>query len=126
MLGDGRTGADLVQSDVDHVSFTGSVATGRRIEKACAERSITASLELGGKDAAIVLADAPLDRTVQGIMWGAFNMAGQNCSSIERLIVQRPIAEKFLARLAEATKTLKTGPETAISSAFINRLIFSV
>src|SRR6185312_13004472 len=70
--GAGDVGAALVASGVDLVVFTGSVATGRRIAVACAERLVPCSLELGGKDAAIVLEDCNLERTARGLVWGAF------------------------------------------------------
>ena len=85
------------------------VRTGRRIAVACAERLVPCSLELGGKDAAIVLADANLERAAQGIVWGAFTNAGQNCGSIERVYVESAIAEPFLARVAELAKALRPG-----------------
>jgi acyl-CoA reductase-like NAD-dependent aldehyde dehydrogenase len=121
-LGDGALGAELIQSGVDHVVFTGSVATGRKIEKICAERSVTCGLELGGKDAAIVLADAPFDRTVQGVMWGAFNMTGQNCASIERLIVEKAIADKLIAALRSETQKLHCGPDYKIDDTDVGPL----
>ena len=101
-----ETGAELVASDVDLVVFTGSVATGKKIAAACAERLIPCSLELGGKDAAVVLADADLERTARGLVWGAFTNAGQNCASIERAYVEKSIADKLIARIVELTNEL--------------------
>lgn len=109
--GDGSVGASIVAGDVDLVIFTGSVATGRKIAVACAERLIPCSLELGGKDAAIVLADARLERAANGVVWGAFNNAGQNCGSIERVYVERPIADAFIKRVVELTKELRPGKD---------------
>ena len=107
--GAGDVGAALVAADVDLVVFTGSVRTGKRIALACAERLVPCSLELGGKDAAIVLADANLERAARGIVWGAFTNAGQNCASIERVYVESAIADRFLARVAELTRELRPG-----------------
>lgn len=99
-FGDGAVGAALLEADVDAVVFCGSVATGRKVAARCAERMIPCSLELGGKDAAIVLADCDLDRTVAGITQWALNNAGQDCSSIERLYVEASVADGLVARLA--------------------------
>ncbi len=104
--GGADVGADLVAADVDMVVFTGSVATGKKIAAACAERLIPCSLELGGKDAAVVLDDAPIERTARGLVWGAFTNAGQNCASIERAYVVRSVAEKLLARVVALTDAL--------------------
>lgn len=106
--GDGAVGEQLVRSDVDLVVFTGSVATGRKIGAICGERLIPCGLELGGKDAAIVLADADLERAARGVVWGAFNNAGQNCASIERVYVESAIAEAFRAKVVELTKAMET------------------
>lgn len=111
--GGGDVGAAVVD-EADIVVFTGSVATGRRVAVRCAERLIPCSLELGGKDAAIVLADAPIERTANGIVWGAFTNAGQNCASIERVYVDRKIADKLVPRLVELTKKLEPGRDTAV------------
>ena len=111
--GGGDLGAAVVDQ-ADLVVFTGSVATGKRVAVRCAERLIPCSLELGGKDAAIVFADAPLERTANGLVWGAFTNAGQNCASIERVYVERAIADKLIARIVELTKALRPGVDTAV------------
>ncbi|HTJ82079.1 MAG TPA: aldehyde dehydrogenase family protein, partial [Polyangiaceae bacterium] len=99
-------GAELVAADVDLVVFTGSVATGKKIAVACAERFVPCSLELGGKDAAVVLADADVERTARGLVWGAFTNAGQNCASIERAYVVEAVAEKLVPRVVELVNAL--------------------
>jgi acyl-CoA reductase-like NAD-dependent aldehyde dehydrogenase len=106
--GDGAVGEELVRANVDLVVFTGSVATGRKIGAICGERLIPCGLELGGKDAAIVLADADLERAARGVVWGAFNNAGQNCASIERVYVESAIADAFKAKVVELTKAMET------------------
>jgi acyl-CoA reductase-like NAD-dependent aldehyde dehydrogenase len=111
--GDAAAGRAVVAADVDLMVFTGSVATGRAIAVACAERLLPCSLELGGKDAAIVLEDCNLERAAQGICWGAFTNAGQNCAAIERVYVHEKIADRFIARLVELTKALRPGVDTA-------------
>src|SRR5687768_6902975 len=66
-------------------------------------------LELGGKDAAVVCADADLDRAAQGVVWGAFVNAGQTCASVERVYVDHAVAEAFTARVVEETRRLRLG-----------------
>ncbi len=112
--GGGDVGHALVQADVDLVVFTGSVATGRRIAVACAERLIPCSLELGGKDAAIVLKDCKLERTANGLVWGAFTNAGQNCASIERVYIDKAIAGELIPKIVAAAKALRPGVDTAV------------
>ncbi len=109
--GDGVVGAALVSGGVDHVSFTGSVATGRKVALLCAERLISCSLELGGKAAAIVMDDADMDRAVNGILWAKFHNAGQNCSAVERIYVHQRVAEQFTSRFLEAASRLRVGLE---------------
>ncbi len=101
-----EVGQSLVDCDVDLVVFTGSVRTGKAIAVRCAERLIPTSLELGGKDAAIVLKDANLERAARGVVWGAFTNHGQNCASIERVYVEAPIAEAFIKRVVALTNAL--------------------
>jgi acyl-CoA reductase-like NAD-dependent aldehyde dehydrogenase len=104
--GAGDVGAALCTADVDLVCFTGSVATGRKVAHACAERLVPCALELGGKDAAIVLADANLDRAANGIVWGALTNAGQNCASVERVYVEQPVAEELTRKIVDAVEAL--------------------
>ncbi len=99
----------LDHSDVVKVLFTGSVEVGRHVARRCAERLVPAQLELGGKDAAVVAADANLERTARGVVWGAFVNSGQTCASIERLYVERPIYDRLLRRIVELTSELKIG-----------------
>ena len=98
--GDGQTGATLVDL-VDAVVFTGSVATGRLVAQAAARAFVPAFLELGGKDPAIVLAGADLDRAASAILWGGTANAGQSCQSIERVYVAREAHDEFLALLVD-------------------------
>ncbi|MFO0592118.1 MAG: aldehyde dehydrogenase family protein [Polyangiaceae bacterium] len=111
--GDGEAAQAILDEGVDAVVFTGSVATGRRVAVQCAERLIPCSMELGGKDAAIVLSDCKLERTANGLVWGAFTNAGQNCASIERVYVERPIADQLIAKVVELTNKLRPGVDTA-------------
>jgi acyl-CoA reductase-like NAD-dependent aldehyde dehydrogenase len=107
VLGAGDVGAELCAADVDLVVFTGSVATGRKVAHACAEKLVPCSLELGGKDAAIVLADANLDRAANGVVWGAMMNAGQNCASVERVYVEKAVAEEFTRKVVAAVGKLR-------------------
>ena len=107
--GAGDVGAALAAADVDLVVFTGSVVTGRKVAHACAERLVPCALELGGKDAAIVLADADLERAAHGVVWGAMMNAGQNCASVERVYVDKAVAEAFTKRVVDVVASLRPG-----------------
>ncbi|MFB9628011.1 aldehyde dehydrogenase family protein [Nonomuraea helvata] len=111
--GDGETGAALVDL-VDAVVFTGSVETGRLVAGSAARAFVPAFLELGGKDPAIVLAGADLERAASAILWGGTANAGQSCQSIERVYVAREVHDEFLGLLVDkATRvglTCEGGP----------------
>lgn len=98
VAGDGANGAQLVEL-VDVVAFTGSVATGRKVGEAAARRFIPAFLELGGKDPAIVLEGADLDRAATAILRASVVGTGQACQSIERIYVAAPVFDEFVALL---------------------------
>ncbi|GMA82148.1 hypothetical protein GCM10025855_16810 [Shewanella glacialipiscicola] len=106
VTGGGETG-QAVTSNVDILCFTGSVATGRRVGELCAKLFIPAFLELGGKDAAIVCADADLDIASSAICWGSMVNAGQSCMSIERVYVDRRVAKEFKQLLVEKVSKLR-------------------
>jgi acyl-CoA reductase-like NAD-dependent aldehyde dehydrogenase len=108
--GEGDVGQALIQADPDKVLFTGSVATGRRVAEACAARLIPTVLELGGKDAMIVLADADLDVAASAAVWGSYTNCGQVCLSVERIFVEASVSDEFAARCVEKTKKLRVGP----------------
>jgi acyl-CoA reductase-like NAD-dependent aldehyde dehydrogenase len=109
VTGGAATGQALVTGGVDRVVFTGSSATGRRVMAAAAEGLVPVTLELGGKDAAIVLEDADLDRAARGVVWGAFYNAGQACLSVERVYVVEAVHDTFLAKVAARTRELRAG-----------------
>jgi acyl-CoA reductase-like NAD-dependent aldehyde dehydrogenase len=109
VVGDGATGAALIHSEIDKLLFTGSVATGKRIAAAAAERLLPVVLELGGKDPMLVLHDADVDVASSAAVWGAFVNAGQTCLSVERCYVHRSLYEPFLRMCAEKTKKLRVG-----------------
>jgi acyl-CoA reductase-like NAD-dependent aldehyde dehydrogenase len=108
--GGGELGQALIEAAPDKIMFTGSVATGRRVAEACAKKLIPSVLELGGKDAMIVLADANVEVAASAAVWGSYTNCGQVCLSVERLFVEQPIEEKFLALCVEKTKKLRLGP----------------
>ncbi|NJD17971.1 MAG: aldehyde dehydrogenase family protein [Gemmatimonadetes bacterium] len=107
--GDGSTGRALVEAGVDRLAFTGSTATGRKVMAAAASTLTPVTLELGGKDAAIVLEDADLERAARGIVFGAFFNAGQTCISVERAYVVRSVYQPFVERVAELARGLRLG-----------------
>jgi len=109
LVGDGKTGAALIHSPIDKLVFTGSVATGKRIAAAAAERILPVVLELGGKDPMLVLDDADIDVASSAAVWGAFVNAGQTCLSVERCYVHRSLHEAFLKVCTEKTKKLRVG-----------------
>jgi acyl-CoA reductase-like NAD-dependent aldehyde dehydrogenase len=108
VFGAGETGS-AVTDVVDYVMFTGSVETGRRVAVAAAQRLIPCSVELGGKDAMIVCADADIDRAVDGAAWAGFFNAGQTCVSVERVYVEAPVHDEFVRKLVAKTATLRQG-----------------
>src|SRR5215216_7990216 len=91
------------------ISFTGSTETGRIVASACAERNAICSLEMGGKNAIIVMDDADIDLAVEGAIWGAFGTSGQRCTASSRLIVHKKVYKQFVAKLVEQTKALRVG-----------------
>jgi succinate-semialdehyde dehydrogenase/glutarate-semialdehyde dehydrogenase len=109
VVGDGATGAALMAAPIDKLVFTGSVATGKRVAQAAAERLLPVVLELGGKDAMLVLDDADIPRAAQAAVWGAFMNAGQTCLSVERCYVDRKIYASFLDAVVANTKALRVG-----------------
>jgi len=108
VTGAGKTGAALVKQ-VDQITFTGSVKVGKMVAQAAAKRLIPCTLELGGKDPMIVLRDADLDRAAAGAVWGAFFNSGQMCMSVERVYVEDCIADRFVSKVVEATRSLRQG-----------------
>ncbi len=116
VLGMGETGAALVSAGVDKIIFTGSVATGRRVGMAAAEQLIPATLELGGKDAMLVLDDASVNVASSAAVWGSMMNAGQTCISVERCLVDRKIYQEFVEACRLKIGQLQVGngaaPET--------------
>ena len=109
VIGEGPAGAALLESPVDKVIFTGSVATGRRVGEAAARRLLPVVLELGGKDPLIVLDDADVDVASSGAVWGSLMNAGQTCLSVERCYVHRSLHEVFLEACRSKIARLRVG-----------------
>jgi succinate-semialdehyde dehydrogenase/glutarate-semialdehyde dehydrogenase len=109
VIGSGSSIGDPLMAGADYLMFTGSTASGRRIARSAGERLIGASLELGGKNPMIVLADADLERTVDGAIAACFPSTGQLCVSVERLYVADEIYDEFTRAFAARTKRLRLG-----------------
>jgi acyl-CoA reductase-like NAD-dependent aldehyde dehydrogenase len=112
LQGDGAVGAALTASPVDKMFFTGSVNAGRAVARACAERLVPCGLELGGSDAAIVLADANIGTAAAGICWGRFSNAGQTCVAPKRVFVESSVCDAFLAEVARVVPKIRAGTAT--------------
>ncbi len=110
LQGGGDVGQALIDAHPDKVFFTGSVFTGRHVAEACARELIPSVLELGGKDAMVVLADADMDVTTSAAVWGSFTNCGQVCLSVERLFVESSVSEEFLRGCVKKTQKLRLGP----------------
>lgn len=107
--GGGDVGAALVDAKTERIFFTGSTEVGQRV-MAHASRSLKkAVLELGGSDPAVVCDDADIENASSGVVWGAFNNCGQNCNSVERVIVDASVADPFIEAVVEKTKRLRLG-----------------
>src|SRR6266508_3168664 len=121
--GRGATGAALVDA-VDMVMFTGSVATGKRVMAQAAETLTPVSLELGGKDPMIVLADADLERAANAAVSYGMNNSGQVCISVERVYVEEPAYDDFLERVTQKVRSLRQGPPGEPGSVDVGAIIF--
>ena len=109
VTGDAATGSALIQSRPDKVVCTGAVTTGRKVAAACGELLIPCTLELGGKAAAIVCADADLERSARAIVFGGFANSGQICVSVERVYAHESIYEPLVERITTLTRELRQG-----------------
>jgi aldehyde dehydrogenase (NAD+) len=109
-LGEEAGAALAAHPGVRHVSFTGSVAVGRLIQAAAARNAVPVTLELGGKSAQIVFADADLDAALPFLVNAGIQNAGQTCSAASRILVERPLYDAVLGRMAERYRSLRVGP----------------
>jgi acyl-CoA reductase-like NAD-dependent aldehyde dehydrogenase len=121
--GRGETGAALLEH-VDMIMFTGSTKTGRKVAEAAARRLIPASLELGGKDPMLVLADADLERAANFATYYSMQNAGQTCISIERAYVEEPVYDEFVAKVSEKVRALRVGKPQGPGSVEVGAITF--
>jgi len=121
--GRGETGAALVE-EVDMIMFTGSTRTGRKVAETAARRLIPASLELGGKDPMLVLSDADVERAANFATYYSMQNAGQTCISIERVYVEEPVYDDFVAKVAEKVRALRVGKPEGPGSVEVGAITF--
>src|SRR5436190_4980860 len=121
--GRGETGAALVD-EVDMIMFTGSVATGKKVMAKAAETLTPVSLELGGKDPMIVLADADIERAANAAVAYGMNNSGQVCISVERIYVEQPVYDEFLVRVTDKVAALRQGAPGGPGSVDVGAIIF--
>ncbi len=121
--GEGETGGALVEN-VDFIMFTGSTRTGKKVAARAAERLIPAGLELGGKDPMIVLADADLERAANAATYYSMMNAGQVCISVERVYVEEPIYDEFVAKVTEKVRALRQGESKGPGAVDVGAVIF--
>jgi acyl-CoA reductase-like NAD-dependent aldehyde dehydrogenase len=104
-----QVGVALARAPVDKVLFTGSPAVGRAVARACVSQEKEVTVELGGKDAMLVLADAHVGRAASGALWAGYAAAGQARGSVERIYVEREAADRLLTRLVNGARALRVG-----------------
>jgi acyl-CoA reductase-like NAD-dependent aldehyde dehydrogenase len=121
--GRGATGAALIDH-VDMVMFTGSTRTGRKVAEEAAKRLVPCSLELGGKDPMIVLSDADLERAANLAVYYSMQNAGQTCISIERVYVEEPVYDEFVAKVSEKVRALRVGKPEGPGSVEVGAITF--
>lgn len=114
--------AIVTHTDVDLISFTGSTKVGKQLSKDASDTLKRVSLELGGKNAQVVMGDADLDLALEGVLWGAFGTTGQRCTATSRLILHEKIYDKFLEMLVERTSKLRLG-DGLLSNAEVGPII---
>jgi acyl-CoA reductase-like NAD-dependent aldehyde dehydrogenase len=122
--GRGETGSALVEH-VDMIMFTGSTRTGRKVAEAAARRLIPTSLELGGKDPMIVLSDADLERAANFATYYSMQNAGQTCISIERVYVEEPVYDEFVAKVSDKVRALRVGKPDGYGSVEVGAITFA-
>ncbi|WP_067687818.1 aldehyde dehydrogenase family protein [Nocardia jejuensis] len=113
--GYGATGAALVKAGVDKLAFTGSTATGKKIMASAADTLTPVLLECGGKDAVIVAADADVKAAADAVAWGATSNSGQTCAGVERVYVDKSIADEFVAEVKRILTDIKPGSDDKAS-----------
>jgi acyl-CoA reductase-like NAD-dependent aldehyde dehydrogenase len=121
--GRGETGAALIEH-VDMIMFTGSTRTGRKVASEAASRLIPSSLELGGKDPMIVLSDADLERAANFATYFSMQNAGQTCISIERVYVEEPVYDEFVAKVSDKVRELRVGKPEGLGTVEVGAITF--
>ena len=124
VYGEGDLGAAMIDQKPAKVFFTGSVRTGKAIMKQASQYLIPVTLELGGKDAMIILPDADLDYASSAALWGGYTNSGQVCASVERLIVHEEIARDFAMKLKEKIALLTPDVELGVATMDRQKLIY--
>jgi acyl-CoA reductase-like NAD-dependent aldehyde dehydrogenase len=122
-IGSGETGAALIDL-VDMVMFTGSTRTGRKVMERAAQTLTPVSLELGGKDPIIVLADADLERAANAAVYYSMQNGGQTCISLERAYVEAPVYDEFVKRVTAKVAKLRQGPPDGAGSIDVGAVTF--
>jgi acyl-CoA reductase-like NAD-dependent aldehyde dehydrogenase len=122
--GDGVTGTALID-EVDFVMFTGSTATGRKVMERASRTLTPVSLELGGKDPMLVLRDANIERAANNAVYSSMNNSGQICISIERVYVEEPVYDEFVAKVVEKVGALRQGPPDGPGSVEVGAMTFA-
>jgi aldehyde dehydrogenase (NAD+) len=108
-LGESVGKAIVEHPDIPLISFTGSTETGRIVGETCGRMHKRLSLEMGGKNAMIVMDDANLDLALDGVLWGAFGTTGQRCTATSRLLVQSGVHDEFVSKLVDRARAMKLG-----------------
>ncbi len=121
--GDGGTGAALIDQ-VDFIMFTGSTRTGKKVMARAAETLTPVGLELGGKDPMVVLRDADLDRAANAAAYYSMNNGGQVCISVERVYVEEPVYDRFVAKVTEKVRAIRQGEPTGPGTVEMGAVIF--
>jgi acyl-CoA reductase-like NAD-dependent aldehyde dehydrogenase len=121
--GDGSTGAALID-EVDFIMFTGSTRTGKKVMERAAKTLTPVGLELGGKDPMVVLADADVDRAANAAAYYGMNNGGQVCISVERVYVEEPIYDEFVAKVTERIRGLRQGHSTGPGTVDVGAVTF--
>lgn len=103
----GAIASEMIEMGVNYVNFTGSTGVGQRVAQVCGKLLIPCSMELGGKDPALVLADADVELASNAVVWGAFANSGQVCASVERVYVHESLYEPLVQKVVEKTKRLR-------------------
>ena len=124
LYGEGDLGAGIIDQKPAKIFFTGSVRTGKAIMKQASQYLIPLTLELGGKDAMIVLPDANLDYATSAALWGGYTNSGQVCASTERLIVHESIAQPFIDRLKEKISMLSADTDLGVCTMDKQKLVY--